>query len=200
VLHSQAEASARPTRAMRVRQYRSQLRNRTQVLGRLASIAVSPAHHPAPARPCNPSVSGRSRGARHGQRAPCLRSAAGDRLSSRAGGFKGAIGASALNTGLHFLSVLSKAHTVRGCPNPTRDVGVQELVRRIRRAYASRGVRPAAARNQHRYRLFGQRTRPVPCIDVASRRAAPPPKMSSFRMIGGQTRTRSIPPLFAWPT
>jgi len=59
-----------------------------------------------------------------------------------AGGFKGALGAPALNTVLHRLSVLSKAHQLREAPNPARDPAVQELVKRIRRAYASRGVRP----------------------------------------------------------
>ena len=61
-----------------------------------------------------------------------------------AGGFKGALGAPALNTVLHRLSVLSKAHQVREHPNPAKDPAVHELVRRIRRAYAARGVRPAA--------------------------------------------------------
>lgn len=56
-----------------------------------------------------------------------------------AGGFKGAPGAPALNTVLHRLSVLSKAHQMRDLANPTKDPAVQELVRRIRRAYAQRG-------------------------------------------------------------
>jgi integrase len=59
------------------------------------------------------------------------------------GGFKAALGVPALNTVLHRLSVLSTAHQVRQWPNPARDPGVQELVRRIRRAYAARGMRPA---------------------------------------------------------
>ncbi len=59
------------------------------------------------------------------------------------GGFKSAVGAPALNTVLHRLSVLSKAHQLREVPNPARDPAVQELVKRIRRAYASRGGRPA---------------------------------------------------------
>ena len=59
------------------------------------------------------------------------------------GGFKGALGAPALNTVLHRLSVISTAHQVREQRNPTQDPAVQELVRRIRRAYAVRGVRPA---------------------------------------------------------
>jgi integrase len=59
-------------------------------------------------------------------------------------GFKGARGAPALNTVLHRLSVLSKAHQLRELANPTRDPAVQELMRRIRRAYAARGERPAS--------------------------------------------------------
>jgi integrase len=59
-------------------------------------------------------------------------------------GFKGELGVPALNTVLHRLSVLSKAHQMRDVTNPTRDPAVQELVRRIRRAYATRGVRPAS--------------------------------------------------------
>ena len=55
-------------------------------------------------------------------------------------GLKGQLGAPALNTVLHRLSVLSKAHQRRDVPNPACDPAVQELVRRIRRAYAARGV------------------------------------------------------------
>ena len=61
-----------------------------------------------------------------------------------AGGFKAVLGAPALNTVLHRCSVLSKAHQMRELGNPTRDPGVQELVRRIRRAHAQRGVVPEA--------------------------------------------------------
>jgi hypothetical protein len=61
-----------------------------------------------------------------------------------AGGFKGGVGAPSLNTVLHRLSVLSKAHQMRDVTNPARDPAVQELVRRIRRAYAARGTRPAS--------------------------------------------------------
>lgn len=59
-------------------------------------------------------------------------------------GFKGQLGPPALNTVMHRLSVLSKAHQMRELVNPARDPTVQELVRRIRRAYALRGVRPVA--------------------------------------------------------
>lgn len=55
------------------------------------------------------------------------------------GGFKGALGAPALNTVLHRLSVLSKAHEIKDLASPTRDPAVQELLRRARRAYAFRG-------------------------------------------------------------
>ncbi len=58
------------------------------------------------------------------------------------GGFKAALVAPALNTVLHRLSVLSKAHQTRALASPTRDPGVQELVRRIRRAHAQRGELP----------------------------------------------------------
>jgi len=54
-------------------------------------------------------------------------------------GFKGAPGAPELATVVHRLSVLSKAHTLKGRPNPVRDVQVQELLRRVRRAHAQRG-------------------------------------------------------------
>jgi len=60
------------------------------------------------------------------------------------GGFKGESGVPALNTVLHRLSVLSKAHQMRDVSNSVRDPAVHELVRRIRRAYAARGVRPAS--------------------------------------------------------
>jgi len=54
-------------------------------------------------------------------------------------GFKGAPGAPELATVLHRLSVLSKVHTLKELPNPVRDVRVQELLRRVRRAHAQRG-------------------------------------------------------------
>jgi hypothetical protein len=44
-----------------------------------------------------------------------------------------------LATATHRVSVLSKAHTLREQFNPVRDVHVQELLRRIRRANAQRG-------------------------------------------------------------
>jgi len=59
-----------------------------------------------------------------------------------AGGFKGARGTPALTTVTHRLAVLSKAHQLRELANPVRDPAVQELLRRIRRGYAARGVRP----------------------------------------------------------
>ena len=61
-----------------------------------------------------------------------------------AGGFKVRRGAPALATVMHRLAVLSKAHQLRELANPVRDPAVQELVRRIRRGHATRGVRPAA--------------------------------------------------------
>jgi len=57
-------------------------------------------------------------------------------------GFKGVSGAPALNTVLHRLSVLAKAHEMKRVGSPTHDPAVQELLRRTRRAYASRGTRP----------------------------------------------------------
>jgi len=60
-----------------------------------------------------------------------------------AGGFKGMLGAPALNTVFHRVSVLSKAHQQREASNPARDPAVQELMRRIRRAHAARGVQLA---------------------------------------------------------
>lgn len=54
-------------------------------------------------------------------------------------GFKSGLGPPKLATVMHRLSVLSKAHTLREAPNPVRDIKVQELVRRVRRAHAQRG-------------------------------------------------------------
>jgi integrase len=58
------------------------------------------------------------------------------------GGFKGKLGSPALATLLHRLSVLSKAHQVRGVANTVQDAKVRDLVAKTRRAYAKRGVRP----------------------------------------------------------
>ncbi len=48
-----------------------------------------------------------------------------------------------LNTILHRLSVLSKAHQIHGHDNPCQHPSVRELVAKTRRAYAKRGVVPA---------------------------------------------------------
>jgi integrase len=58
------------------------------------------------------------------------------------GGFKGKLGTPALSTVLHRLSVLSKAHQVRGVANMAQDNKVRDLVAKTRRAYAKRGVMP----------------------------------------------------------
>ncbi|RBL85346.1 integrase [Streptomyces cavourensis] len=52
-------------------------------------------------------------------------------------------GPPSLNTLLQRLSVLSKAHALRGLPNPCHAPAVRELLARTRRAYARRGVTPA---------------------------------------------------------
>jgi integrase len=57
------------------------------------------------------------------------------------GGFKGKLGTPALATVLHRLSVLSKAHQIKGVANAVQDVKVRELVAKTRRAYAKRGVK-----------------------------------------------------------
>jgi len=66
-------------------------------------------------------------------------------------GFKGHLGAPKLATVTHRLSVLSKAHALREQPNPFRDIAVQELLRRVRRAHAQRGAlsapKPALTRD-----------------------------------------------------
>ncbi len=59
-----------------------------------------------------------------------------------AGGFKGKLGPPALATVLHRLSVLSKAHKIRGVANSVQDAKVRDLVAKSRRAYAKRGVVP----------------------------------------------------------
>ncbi|EJE52899.1 site-specific recombinase XerD [Acidovorax sp. CF316] len=57
-------------------------------------------------------------------------------------GFKGKPGPMALSTLLHRVSVLSKAHQVRGMENPCQDAKVRELLSKTRRAYAKRGDLP----------------------------------------------------------
>lgn len=136
VLHSQAEASVRALLAEgesvnTVRSYASALRYR------------SPLRLPVPV----PAVlqflvDHIQRTADDGTLVHDLPAAIDEMLVT--GGFKGARGAPALNTVLHRLSVLSKAHQMRDLLNPARDPAVQELVRRIRRTYAVRGVRPAS--------------------------------------------------------
>lgn len=56
---------------------------------------------------------------------------------------KGREGPLSLNTIQHRLSVLSKAHQVKGHENPCRSPAVQELLARVRRAYARRNAVPA---------------------------------------------------------
>lgn len=58
-------------------------------------------------------------------------------------GFKGKPGALALNTIVHRLAVLSKAHQNRQVKNPCEEPKVRELLSKTRRAYAKRGERPA---------------------------------------------------------
>ena len=58
------------------------------------------------------------------------------------GGFKGKLGAPALGTVVQRLSVLSKAHRLKGVVNNVQDAQVRELVGKTRRAYAKRGVGP----------------------------------------------------------
>jgi len=59
-----------------------------------------------------------------------------------AAGYKGKRGALALNTLVHRLSVLSKAHQLAKAANPCADPMVRELLAKTRRAYAKRGVTP----------------------------------------------------------
>lgn len=56
---------------------------------------------------------------------------------------KGRTGPLSLNTLLHRLSVLSKAHQVQRQDNPCRAPAVQELLAKVRRAYARRHAVPA---------------------------------------------------------
>jgi len=57
-------------------------------------------------------------------------------------GYKGKLGALALNTLVHRVAVLSKAHQARELKNPCQDPLVRELLSRTRKAYARRGARP----------------------------------------------------------
>ena len=57
-------------------------------------------------------------------------------------GFKGNSGALALNTIVHRIAVLSKAHQMRQVKNPCEEPKVRELLSKTRRAYAKRGERP----------------------------------------------------------
>lgn len=59
-----------------------------------------------------------------------------------ANGFKGKTGPLALNTIVHRLAVLSKAHQLRQVKNPCEDSKVRELLSKTRRAYVKRGERP----------------------------------------------------------
>jgi len=57
-------------------------------------------------------------------------------------GFKGKAGPLALNTIVHRIAVLSKAHQLRETKNPCQDPKVTELLGMTRRAYAKRGALP----------------------------------------------------------
>ncbi|MEJ8850158.1 site-specific integrase [Variovorax rhizosphaerae] len=57
-------------------------------------------------------------------------------------GYKGKLGVPALNTLVHRVAVLSKAHQLAKESNPCADALVRELLGRTRRAYAQRGARP----------------------------------------------------------
>jgi integrase len=145
VLHSQAESSVRALlkegeSANTVRSYASALRYWAAWF-RLRYRAALPLPVPTPAV-LQFLVDHVERTAEDGSLVHDLPEAIDHTLVD--GGFKGGLGAPALNTVLHRLSVLSKAHQMRDVPNPTRDPAVQDLVRRIRRAYAVRGVRPAS--------------------------------------------------------
>jgi hypothetical protein len=63
-----------------------------------------------------------------------------------AGGYKARLGAPALNTLVHRIAVLSKAHQLAQQANPCGDPLVRELLARTRRAYAQRGARPRKQR------------------------------------------------------
>jgi integrase len=57
-------------------------------------------------------------------------------------GFKGKRGSFSLNTIVHRIAVLSKAHQLRQLKNPCQDPKVTELLAMTRRAYAKRGALP----------------------------------------------------------
>lgn len=59
-----------------------------------------------------------------------------------ANGYKTRLGAPALNTLVHRIAVLSKAHQLAKETNPCGDPLVRELLGKTRRAYAKRGARP----------------------------------------------------------
>ncbi|CAN7746997.1 site-specific integrase [Variovorax sp. LjRoot84] len=63
-----------------------------------------------------------------------------------ANGYKTRLGAPALNTLVHRIAVLSKAHQLAEEPNPCADPLVRELLAQTRRAYAKRGARPRKQR------------------------------------------------------
>jgi integrase len=57
-------------------------------------------------------------------------------------GFKGKLGAPALNTLMHRVSVLSMAHHLSKQPNPCVDAAVKALLSKTRKAYAKRNALP----------------------------------------------------------
>jgi integrase len=57
-------------------------------------------------------------------------------------GFKGKRGVLALNTVVHRMAVLSKAHTLARVDNPCQAMAVRELMAKTRRAHAKRGALP----------------------------------------------------------
>jgi integrase len=63
-----------------------------------------------------------------------------------ANGYKTRLGAPALNTLVHRIAVLSKAHQLAKEPNPCAGPLVRELLAQTRRAYANRGARPRKQR------------------------------------------------------
>lgn len=58
------------------------------------------------------------------------------------GGYKGKPGPLSHNTLVHRIAVLSKAHQIGEQTNPCHDPKIRELLSRIRKAYAKRGVLP----------------------------------------------------------